>query len=397
LSRASGEAISARNTLEENGVRDGDAVLLARTTPELGPQANDDLIAAIPESLAANPAWTHAASRVMAAVLAGWCGCLAMLAFFCTAPHHVTPTPATIAAAVSATAASAAVRCDRSHQPSIGTVTLGAFAVLHAATAGYLAVPGAAVAPKLMLAGAMAAALSLVMLRCISSGTTVFTAFSTFGMLSTITTASYLLAYPHVAAIGAVLAAAAVALLAAAARIALATARLRVPELGITPDSTNCPPSAGDDAARRADAILSGIVCGAAAAAALGASLATAEKSFAGMVFAASVGIVLLMRAATHRDRLQTAALVIAGAAGVTAAFLRAVQSWPGVAHWIGFGVATVAAIILRITLHRRASQLSPVIRRCVEIAEYGALAAVFPLACWVCGVFSAARGLHLS
>lgn len=39
----------------------------------------------------------------------------------------------------------------------------------------------------------------------------------------------------------------------------------------------------------------------------------------------------------------------------------------------------------------------SPLKRRCVELAEYAALAAVIPLACLVCGVFGAVRGLHLS
>jgi hypothetical protein len=39
---------------------------------------------------------------------------------------------------------------------------------------------------------------------------------------------------------------------------------------------------------------------------------------------------------------------------------------------------------------------LSPVVRRGVEVLECLALIATVPLTCWICGLYSAVRGLNL-
>jgi hypothetical protein len=40
--------------------------------------------------------------------------------------------------------------------------------------------------------------------------------------------------------------------------------------------------------------------------------------------------------------------------------------------------------------------RLSPIGRRSVELLEYLALAVVVPLACWICGLYGAARSMNL-
>ena len=53
---------------------------------------------------------------------------------------------------------------------------------------------------------------------------------------------------------------------------------------------------------------------------------------------------------------------------------------------------ATVAALIFGSLVPTRV--FSPVLRRAAELVEYAAIAAVIPLACWVCGLYAAMRGL---
>ena len=55
-----------------------------------------------------------------------------------------------------------------------------------------------------------------------------------------------------------------------------------------------------------------------------------------------------------------------------------------------------LAAATLCLGFITQAMTFSPIGRRSVELLEYLALAVIVPLACWICGVYSAARGMNL-
>jgi hypothetical protein len=55
-----------------------------------------------------------------------------------------------------------------------------------------------------------------------------------------------------------------------------------------------------------------------------------------------------------------------------------------------------LAVIALRLGFANHSTTVSPVGQRGVELLEYLALAAVVPLACWVCELYGAARGVNL-
>ena len=55
-----------------------------------------------------------------------------------------------------------------------------------------------------------------------------------------------------------------------------------------------------------------------------------------------------------------------------------------------------LAAVALCLGFINHTVAVSPVGRRSVELLEYLALAVVVPLACWICGLYGAARGLNL-
>jgi hypothetical protein len=146
--------------------------------------------------------------------------------------------------------------------------------------------------------------------------------------------------------------------------------------------------------------LMSGLILGSAAAVALGtAGVAIGEPvagvpRLVGVAFAGAAGTALLLRARSHTDGSQITALVSGGVAAVGIAVLSATAdaaphlSWPAAVAMalsgaaVGFGFA--------------APIRSPLARRGAEVLEGLALGTLVPLACWLCGIYGAARGLGL-
>jgi hypothetical protein len=63
---------------------------------------------------------------------------------------------------------------------------------------------------------------------------------------------------------------------------------------------------------------------------------------------------------------------------------------------WIAVATAMLAAAAIFAGFVAPAIQLSPVVRRGIEVLESLALAATVPLTCWICGIYSAVRGLDI-
>jgi type VII secretion integral membrane protein EccD len=277
----------------------------------------------------------------------------------------------------------AATACARVYRQAHAALALGGCAVVWAAAAAYLAVPGDVAAPRLMLTGAVSGAASIIVARGIAVGITAFTAAASVSLLSALAAAVSALLPLTVAAVGALLAAAGVATLAFAARLALWGARARVPSLPGSAAGFHADPD-------RTHALATGLVCGSCVAAALGAVLTTQ----AGVVFATVVGVVLVLRTGTYVDLIQVSALIASGAACFASAFLWAVRAHPHIAPWLSLVAAAVAAAGVGMSAASGSASVSPLARRCAELVEYAALAALLPLACWVGGAFDAVRAL---
>ena len=380
LSRVDGRPLSSRASLRDNDVRDGDILWLSHVPVADASPTADDAIAQIMSSLDAVPRWTPTATRAAASIVTVCCAALAAYALL-RSPSSGSPV---VAGLLSAVALTAAVAAGRVYRDTSSAVTLGACSAALASVAAYLAVPGGATAPKLMLVGAVCATVSVLAARYVGTGAAGFTGVASFGFLSAAAACVRLIAPVGVAATGAVLAAAATGLLVVCPRLAIWAGRLPIPPHG----------SRADDA-RHVDAIITGLACGSSAAAALGAALAVQGSSFSGAAFAAAIGVTLVLRAGTHVDLAQVAALLLSGTTCFAVIFTWAVGMWPQHAHWIALGAAVIAAGSAASS--SGAKTASPPKRRCVELTEYAALASVVPLACWVCGVFAAVRGVHLS
>jgi type VII secretion integral membrane protein EccD len=231
-------------------------------------------------------------------------------------------------------------------------------------------------------------------MRWIGSGTTVFAATATFGVAAAAGACPGLAGPVPNGASGSILAATATAALTSATRLALLASRLPVPRLTDPSDRGSDESAYSDDDVLRAHAIATGLICGSSAAAALGAILAASGATPVGALFAVVVGLAMMLRAGTHVDLIQVGALFLGGATSVGAAFVWSVNALPREAHWIALAAAAVAAGSARLAATASPANVSPLVRRCGELIEYAALAAVVPLACLLSGVFGAVRGL---
>ncbi|WP_192830986.1 MULTISPECIES: EsaB/YukD family protein [unclassified Mycobacterium] len=144
--------------------------------------------------------------------------------------------------------------------------------------------------------------------------------------------------------------------------------------------------------------LVTGLVAATAASATLGAAAVVAGSPGAGAprmvgaVFAATAGMALALRARSHTDGVQVAALIAGGTATLAVGLLAAASSttaqWPA--------ALAVMLVATALGLGFTAPTASPLIRRVAEVMEGLALGSLAPLACWVCGFYSLARGLSI-
>lgn len=255
-----------------------------------------------------------------------------------------------------------------------------------AGVAGFVAVPGGPGAPNALLAVATAGAVALVAVPpsgCSGPVRTTLCCLAGLAVLAAVAGMAVAVTGISLPGVGAVAAAGGVGLIRIAGRIASLLAGLshrpRLPAAQVS----------------RAHDLLTGLVAGAATLVVLGtagiAGSAGAPRGI-GVGFAAAAGAALVLRARSHTDGAQIAMLVAGGTAAMGIALLAAAisgaRSWP-----VAVAVSLAgAAIGLGFTAPAR----SPLIRRGAEVVEGLALGSLAPLACWLCGFYSAARGLSL-
>jgi type VII secretion integral membrane protein EccD len=369
LSRVGHGPLDEAITLHDNGVHDGELLVLATAPPPTPVRVPDDPWQVLVEThdRRCTPPWTAAAAclgvSMLGATVLVWAGIVAQ-----STGNVVT------AGAITATAAAAAVAARRRSPDPIVVVTLSVIAVMFGAITGFLAVPARPSTANALLAAATGFAISLLLLRVTRCGATCLTALATATALTTAATACGVAWALPITTTAALLAALALATLGAAARLSIAAAGLAHAD----DDSAELTPHA-----IAAHHSLTGLVTGSAAAAAFGAALVEAGTPARpnALVFSAVVGLVLMLRARTHVDTHRSIALATAGMAAMAADCLAFAISAPAHAHWAGLAALATGVVILGRGFGMTGNVLA---HRAVDVLEYAALAAVLPLACWV-------------
>jgi len=390
-------ALRGPTTLAQNGIRDGAVLVLNRSAPPAPTPLHDDLAEALSAALGPTegPDGRHAtrtAGAVAATCLAG-IGAVALLrnAFSDSAPAGHAGTAA-VAAAAGVVAVLSAVFARRVYRDPTAGLALGVIGTAFAAAAGFLAVPGRPGVPGVLLAATAAAVASVLSMRASARGAAAFTAMAGLAMVVAAAAFVGVLTAAPPAAIGAVTALASLGLLECSGRVSVVLAGLSPRLDAVTPDGDRVAA-----AAVRADRWLTGLIGAFASSAAVGAAVTALAGGprLARLVFAAVTGALLLARAHTVGGRR---ALPLAGAGFITIATVLATAaiSAPERGPWIAAVAALLAAAALVLGLAAPDLSLPPPLRRGAGLLEWCALLAMAPLACWICGVYGAVRGIRL-
>ncbi len=284
----------------------------------------------------------------------------------------------------------AAVRTtERTWSPAARRLSAALTASGLAGVAGFVAIPGGPGAPNALLAVAAAGAVALMTVPPSGCGGPVRTTLCCLAGLAVLgAVAGMALAVTGIAPprVGAVAVAAGVGMIRIAGRVAAAATELSGRE------------DSAPSRAVEAHDLLTGLVAAATALVALGAAAVVAGTPVAGAphlvgaVFAATAGVALALRARSHTDGVQIASLIAGGTATLAIGLLGAASNTTG--QW----PAALAVVVVATTLGLgfAAPRASPLVRRGAEVVEGLALGSLAPLACWLCGLYSVARGLSL-
>lgn len=381
LVRVGGDRLDTSLTLRQNAVRDGDMILLAAAAVPVPARRSGDPSGVVAgAALQAPGAPLHGGAAVAGIAVTG----VSAAALTWSGSTSGTSAHLWTAAALSAGAAAVAIAAGRS--APLPAVTSSLAAVVFATVTGVLAMPGAPWAPTILLAASAACAISILLLRMASRGTTTLTTLTVLtGTVALVGAIGVIAAVPFDGA-GAMLTVLSLGGLSAAPTLTVAVA-------GLGPSR----PDVGSRRAAVAHRMLTGLVTGWSCAAVLGVAAVAGHPRAAPAVaalFCADVALLLLLRQRTHVDARRRMALSSAGVGAALAAATVVVRGAPEHAHWWCAALVTVAMA----ALHRRvgAAPANPVVRRVVQVIEYLALAAVVPLAAWVTGVYDVVRDLAL-
>lgn len=419
LSKVGMPPIAGTLTLNEASIRDGELLVLGAADAPAPPPLFDDLMYAVAATGSeAAGLWTaRTAQRVGFAVgaIAIVLACLSLLRPLLDVGDTGsgnTHLPADIEAGIGAAVAAvlfvvAGAIVGRFYQDDRTGVFLSGCALPLMFTSGIRFVPGEFGGPHLLLGGALVGASAILALRLGNHGTALFTASASAAGLVCGASALTLFVELPLATVGAGTAVIALAGLAVAPRISMMQARLPlppVPTAGAPLDENDeeDQPSAADLAhlARRARSYLTGLVCAACAAAATGALLAALGSGsvdgiyWPGVSLALATALILVLRGRTFAEVHHAVPLVAGGSTIVLVLTSSVVFAVRDQSLAIFTACVFLALVALFFGSFIPVREYSPVLRRAAELVEYAAIAVVIPVACWVCGLYSAMRAL---
>lgn len=419
LARIGSAPLSSQLSLSDNGIHEGELLVLRDEEHATPPPLFDDVVDAIAAlNTDHHPAWgansAHHAGRAFG-VVAAIAAAIALASCRLSSPA-AWPAALATAAAITLVTASAVVARTLRDRPT-GTA-LSLCAAAFAASAGMLLVPGDYAAEHILLAAAMTGCVATLSYRVSACDPLAHTAVITSATLVSIASAISVLWQPDsLAPVGALLATGALLTIACAPRLTILLAHLPlppVPNAGDALDPADIAPrptiagigAVGAMALPAADVLaervalsrrlLTGIVGGATTAAAAGATvvLATAEIRWPAIAFVAVIAAILVLQCRTYSDRTQAAIVLIGGSLiGTVLVFTLMLLSTGWALAAAGAALTmSIAALVCGIWAPTR--QFSPVMRRTAEVGEYLLIGSVVPLTLWVMDVYQLVRDL---
>ena len=366
LELQSGDVLDEWMSLADNGVQDGDVIVLAAVhDPPRG------LVGVGPVRTLAHRDERNVAPGVL--IEYGWAWLMLVIASACAWAGFTTAALGP-ALAVAGCAAATSWRAVQARSP-----VLAVAAVLGAGTAGAVLVPAGPAAPNALLGAAVTVATSVSVARFVPHATAAMTAAGSAAALVA-TVAAATIGWPLTGATaGAALTVCGIAVLSLAPRgAALLT--------GVRPEHLVSPPP---DLRHRADssrAALTGLIVGAGVAAVIGATLvARAGPPVPSLALVSVTAVLLLVRIRSHVGVARRVALAAAGLGCASAALLIVAVEFPAAVGWVAAGVIAVA-------LAAAAVRPGVTTRRVLDGLDGLSAALLIPLACWVIDLYAAAR-----
>jgi type VII secretion integral membrane protein EccD len=381
LSMLGDRAMDESTTLHDNGVRDGDLLLLTTSEPPVAERVDCDPCHAM---AARDPAADGPALRVLPGLCCVALGGFGAAALAWPSTRNSTTSHIVIGALVAVAAGVGAAVVRRLQDDPLMCLPLSLVAVLHAGAVGFPSVPPGSPASGLLLTSAAMFSTAILLLRVTGCGRTCLTAIATVNALLGVIAAAGVSSGLQLNAGGAALVVLSLATLGFAPRLSIMLS-------GATPDAA---PDVG-----RCHRTLTGLVVGASVAAGTGAAAVAVDEirdagpALRATTFSAVVALVLLLRIRTHVEPCRRVGLAIAalgtGIAGFTTAAVGEPAHAPAISVLAAAAGATALGCLLKPTV-------SPLVLRTTEVVEYLAIAAVVPIACWVGGIYGWAREMNL-
>ncbi|WP_063063846.1 type VII secretion integral membrane protein EccD [Nocardia violaceofusca] len=418
LARIGRDPIPPHQSLTDAEVFDGELLVLRSVTAKEAPALFDDVIDAVSRLTAeSGNAWSPTAARRMglgAGLIAVFVAVAVLVSGKGTGIWN-----GFIALGAGVLAAGAAVIVARRYPAERTTaIVLSLFAIaLLGASAGLLT-PGRVGSPHLLFSAVAALVVALALYSMTRAGSLVVAAVVTGAAVLAVAAAVRMVWDFDIAKIAVGVLIAGLVLITMAPRAAVAAARLPVPpvptaggaidptdheprptiaDIGVI-GATALPSAAGlERRARAANQYQSGILVAATLAAGFGAILGAdplGEARWQGLVLAAITAVVLCLRGRAYADLTQASTMIAGGtvvALAVIAGTAVAHEDWRA----IGAGlVLIVAAAVVAFGVLGPRADVSPVLRRAIEIFEYLLIIAIVPLSLRLMDVYSAARNI---
>ncbi|MDH6197761.1 type VII secretion integral membrane protein EccD [Mycobacterium frederiksbergense] len=389
LAHLGGGRLDESATLVQNDIRDGDLLILtdAADRPSIARTVIAALTAEAPQD------GVPTALRVGGCL---WACALGILALACAGLGSQGFGRICAAAVLAIGVTATALFAQRLDMDSTAVATLNIAALASAAILGFLVVPAGPAPANFFLAAVAASSLGAVLIRVSGCGTESLRAVVTATALIAVAMGCAALLPLSTPALGAVLSALGVGLLPLTPRLSITLAGL-TPAIPGHPDGAGNPqPDSANESelrVRSGHRNLIGLVLGCAAAAGLGTGIVAVSGrqpvTAVEVAFTTAVGVAVLLRSRTYASGRCRAALTVGGFCALTASFVLVLAWAPAQGGWtgilaVGAGIALLGPVMVR----------HPVAGRAADAFEYGALAAVVPLACWLAGVFDLTRQL---
>lgn len=424
LGRIGKNPIPNHQSLIDANIHDGELLVLRSVNTNEAPVLFDDVIDAVSRINEENFGnWSVLASRWAGYIAATVASTIAVSIALSHRSVGDSVIPGIVCAVLALAFVSAATISARYKNDQLTSTWLVVSGLIFAMGAGMLLTPQALGAPHLMFGFAATLAVAMISYRITASGPFVHSMAITGAALGLVFTALRVLGEISYSILGAAMVSIGIFLVVIAPRLTIGLAKLPIPPVptagapidptdqerqptieGIGAIGAMSLPSAVTLERRSStgNQYLSGILFAVSAITMVGAWLTAAPLSapdrgldWKGIALATIAAIVLVLRGRSHSDVTQASVLTGAGAA--TALGLILGFGWGETASmgYVSFGLAALfVALAFVVGVITPTQSFSPVIRRAAELAEYGLIVLILPLAFWIAGVYGMARDL---